>query len=305
MKLYPIIYTNEAAKTPEEAIKAELGLFVQNDGASAHVILLSAERCEAIVRSYQAKGMKPTKAKSRTPSISSVTYTQPSSPIVQGDYDPSVPPWDINESVAGNKQEWLTIALGNRAIVGGVAAERTDGEMWRVAYSVAVEKYGPMLYEAMMGIIYPDYLRSDYSLTKDSQTIWNKMLQRKDVKAVPVDELSDDAWGALTTSFNVAGLTSAAAKKAQKELRQTGEAPEGWFNKFVATLPPEDKEKLGPFYAYQKKTGKNLSKYNTLFEAADDIVRMFQTTLKLSEDDIKNAINIASADTFRRFYKGH
>ena len=59
----------EAAKTPEEAIKAELGLFVQNDGASAHVILLSAERCEAIVRSYQAKGMKPTKAKSRTPSI--------------------------------------------------------------------------------------------------------------------------------------------------------------------------------------------------------------------------------------------
>ena len=266
MKLYPIIYTNEAAKTPEEAIEAELGLFVQNDGRSAYVILLSAERCEAIVRSYQTKGMMAKR-------------------------------WGM--------QEWLTIALGNRAIVGGVAADRADGEMWRVSYSVAVEKYGPMLYEAMMGIIYPDYLRSDYSLTKDSQTIWNKMLQRKDVKAVPVDELSDDAWEALTTSFNVAGLTSAAAKKAQKELRQTGEAPEGWFNKFVETLPPEDKEKLGPFYAYQKKTGEHLSKYNTLFEAADDIVRMFQTTLKLSEDDVKDAISIASVDTFRRFYKDH
>lgn len=298
MKLYPVLF--EAAKTPEEAIEAELGLFVQNDGQSANVVLLSTKRCEAIARSYESKGIS--KSKPRLP-VSSVTHTH--SPTVQGDHDPSVAPWDINESVTEDKKEWLTIALGNRAIVGGVGAEQVDGAMWRVSYSVSVEKYGPMLYEAMMGIIYPDYLRSDFSLTKDSQKIWNKMLQRKDVKAVPVDELGDDAWGALRTSFNVAGLTSDEAEKAYMELKRSGEVPEGWFAKFVASLPLEDKQKLGPFYGYRKKTGKNLSKYNMLLNAADDIVRMFQTTLKLSEDDVKDAIGIASTDTFHRFYKGH
>lgn len=303
MKLYQILF--EAAKTPEEAIVAELGLFVRNDGQNANVILISTERCEDIVRSYKVKGMKLTKAEPRPPSVSSVTYSQPSSPIVQGNYDPSLPPWEINEAAisAANRKRWLAEAIGKRAVVGGVAAEKTDEAMWRVSYSVAVEKYGPMLYEAMMGIIYPDYLRSDFSLTKDSQTIWNKMLQRKDVKAVPVDELGDDAWLSLKASFGVAGLTSAAAKKAEEELKRTGEAPEDWFKKFVETLPPEDKEKLGPFYAYQKKTGKNLSKYNKLLDAAYDISLMFQNAFALDAEDVDNALQIASAETFQRFYK--
>lgn len=268
MKLYQLLF--EAAKSPEDAIESELGLFVIRHEKEVVVVLISTTRCEEIVESYNA--------------ITSASMAR------------------INF-----KRTWLSKMIGERAVIGSVVAEEEDPNVWRVLTSVAVAKYGPMLYDVIMGLIYPAYLRSDYSLTDESRNVWNKMLQRKDVEAVSVDKIGygDDPAQAIASSFLVAGLTSAAAKKAEKKLqgRFRGQrAPEGWFKKFMESLPPEDKEKLGPFYGYRKKTGKNLSKYNKLLDAGDDIVGMFEASLDLEKKHVEDAITIASRNMFKRLY---
>lgn len=268
MKLYQLLF--EAAKSPEDAIESELGLFVIRHEKEVVVVLISTTRCEEIVESYNA--------------ITSAS-------MARIDF----------------RQTWLSKMIGKRAVIGSVVAEEADPNVWRVSTSVAVAKYGPMLYDVIMGLIYPAYLRSDYSLTDESRNVWNKMLQRKDVEAVSVDKVGygDDPVQALESSFEVADLTSDAADQKEYELDNMNRVPKDWFKKFVESLPPEDKEKLGPFYAYRKKTGKNLSKYNKLLDAGDDIVGMFEASLDLEKKHVEDAITIASRNMFERLYEVH
>jgi len=299
MKLYPIIYTNEAAKTPTEAIESDLGLIIVDDPDYVSAILISTKRCETIAKTYERLKAKlpkqQDKAQQPTLPATSVLSTEP--------YNSSLPPWELNEA-AGNlaKLAWLEKAIGNRAVVGNVGANHSDTNMWRVNHSVAFAKYGPMLYEILLGLIYPSYLCSDYSLTKDSRKVWNVMYTRNDVEAIPVSEISDDSWSALRTSFNVAGMESEAAKQAKEKLDEESYVPEDWTETFVASLPPEDKAKLGPFFAYRKKSGSNLSKYNNLLDAGEDVVNMFASTLNLAANSVKETISIAAGITFSRVY---
>lgn len=298
INLFSILF--EQAKTPKEAIKADLGLFVAlEEDETATVILLSVERCEAIVNAYgKLDGNVPTPPPPVAAASTAVPVTS------TGTYDPNLPPWVSEDASSSAKQVWLQKALANRAIVGGLQANHNDGQLWRVAYSIAVEKYGPMLYETMMGLIYPAYLRSDFSLTSASQTIWNKMLLRKDVEARSVVDLGAPGF---VSSFNVADLKSPEARAAERDHAKYahGGIPAGWFEKFLATLPESDKEKLGPFYGFRKKSGKNLGKYNKLINAGNEVVGMFATTLGLTETQVETAILDAGVEMFRRFYNEH
>lgn len=300
VKLYRILF--EQPKTPEEAIKAELGLFVYPVDDSIAAILVDTERCENILKSYlEKKGNLPVKK------VEPVAATAPPPPTQQfstDPYDPNLAPWEINEAYesADVKKQWLTTAIGNRAIVGAVGIRKAD--TWRVSYSVAVEKYGPMLYDVAMASIYPEYLCSDYDLTAASQKVWNKMLERNDVEKIPVTELGDDVYMMVSTSFNVSGLTSKQAEEADKSIGdQEAELDSEWFENFVNSLPPEDKAKLGPFYGFRRKAGKDLSKYNTLLKASDDIIEMFAGSMKLKRFDVEEAIEAAAIQMFKRFYR--
>lgn len=297
MKLYPMLF--EAAKTPEQAIEAELGLFVYPTDDLISVILIDIERCENILKSYlEKKGNLPVKK------IESVVSTTAPQQLSTGDpYDPNLAPWKINEAYesADVKKQWLTTAIGNRAIVGGVGVRLAD--TWRVSYSVAVEKYGPLLYDVAMAAIYPEYLCSDYDLTAASQNIWNKMLSRNDIEKIPVTELGDDLYMMISTSFNVSGLTSKQAEEADKSIGdQEAELDSEWFDNFVNSLPPEDKAKLGPFYGFRRKAGKDLSKYTYLLKASDDIIEMFAGSMKLKRFDVEEAIEEAAIQMFKRLY---
>jgi hypothetical protein len=256
MKLYPVLF--EAPKTPEEAIEAELGLFIYPTDDSIAVILIDSERCENILASYLEK---------------------------KEAYKP--------------KKEWLTTAIGNRAVVGGVGIRHPDA--WRVSFSVAVSKYGPLLYDAAMAAIYPDYLCSDTDITEAAQKVWNKMLERNDVEKIPVTELGDDVYMMISTSFSVAGLTSKQAEEARNSIGDANLDLE-WFENFVSSLPPEDKAKLGPFYGFRRKAGKDLSKYNTLIKTSDDIIDIFAGSMKLKRFDVEEAIEQAAIQMFKRFY---
>jgi len=297
MKLYPVLF--EAPKTPEQAIEAELGLFVYPADDLISVILIDIERCENILKSYlEKKGNLPVKKIEPV-----VSPTPPQQLLIGGPYDSNLAPWKINEAYesADVKKQWLTTAIGNRAIVGGVGVRLAD--TWRVSYSVAVEKYGPMLYDVAMASIYPEYLCSDYDLTAASQKVWNKMLERNDVEKIPVTELGDDVYMMVSTSFNVSGLTSKQAEEADKSIGdQEAELDSEWFENFVNSLPPEDKAKLGPFYGFRRKAGKDISKYNSLLKASDDIIDIFAGSMKLKRFDVEEAIEQAAIQMFKRFY---
>lgn len=298
MKLYQILF--EQPKTPEQAIEAELGLFIYPTDDSIAVILVDTERCENILKSYlEKKGNLPVKK------VEPVVAPPPPPPqqFSTGPYDPNLAPWEINEAYesADVKKQWLTTAIGNRAIVGAVGIR--NAAPWRVSYSVAVEKYGPMLYDVAMASIYPEYLCSDYDLTAASQKVWNKMLERNDVEKIPVTELGDDADMMISTSFNVSGLTSKQAEEAAKNFRdQEVVLDSEWFENFVNSLPLEDKAKLGPFYGFRRNAGKDLSKYNSLRKASDDIIEMFAGSMKLKRFDVEEAIEEAAIAMFKRFY---
>lgn len=299
MKLYNILF--EQAKTAEEAIQSDYGLFVYTVENDLAVALIDTERCQSIIESYLSKkGNLPVK---KTEPVQAEPAPSPLPPLQTGPYDPNVPPWELNEAYesASVKIDWLIEAIGNRAIVGAVGARQSTEDTWRVAYSVAVQKYGPLLYDVAMASVYPAYLCSDYDLTADSQRVWNKMLARNDVEKIPVTELGDDAWSMVNTSFNVAGLTSEAAQKASESMEDQ-ELDLKWFENFVNSLPPEDKAKLGPFYGFRRKAGKNLSKYNTLLKASEEIIDMLAGTMKLKRADVEDAIEQAAINMFKRFY---
>lgn len=298
MKLYPMLF--EAGKTPEHAIEAALGLFIYDAEDSISVILVDTERCENILRSYiegNLPVLKPVVAPEEPPPAQ----------LSKGPYDSNLAPWEINEAYESvdAKKRALATAIGNRAIVGAVGIRKADGaDTWRVSYSVAVEKYGPMLYEVAMAAIYPDYLCSDYSLTAASQKIWNKMLERIDVEKIPVTELGGDVYMMVATSFNVSGLTSIQAEEANKSIgNEAKDLDLQWFENFVNSLPPEDKAKLGPFYGFRRKAGKDLSKYDTLLKVTEDIIDMFAGSMKLKRFDVEEAVEQAAINMFKRFYR--
>lgn len=274
MKLYPILF--EAAKTSQEALDADLAIYVDKARSSTTVILFSQNRTLDLIDSYHEK-YKGT----------------------------------IKESGGDNKDakiDWLIQKLGNRVVVGGVGASGAVGGIYRVFGSAAVQKYGPMIYEMVMAAIYPSYLRSDYSLTADSRTVWNKMYLRKDVEREWVGSF-EDSIQELETSFGVAGMKSEVAQDFASDLaggRWRNGIDKNLFDKeLVAKLPPEDLAKLGPFYAYRlKPSATKLVDYTKLLHLGEDLIQQLAGTFKLPAREIQKILAAAAREQFDRLYQG-
>jgi hypothetical protein len=304
MKLYPILF--EAAKTSEEALDADLAIYVDKGRrSSTTVILFSQNRTLDLIDSYLEKYKGTMKA---TPSDWGGWDAATDEPApVSSDSAP----WSIKESGGDNKDakiDWLIQKIGNRVVVGAVGATGAVGGIYRVFGSAAVQKYGPMIYEMVMAAIYPSYLRSDYSLTADSRTVWNKMYLRKDVEREWVGSF-DSIRQELETSFGVAGMKSEVAQDFASDLaggRWPNAINKNLFDKeLVAKLPPEDLAKLGPFYAYRlKPSATKLVDYTKLLRLGEDLIEQLAGTFKLPVREIQKILAEAAREQFQRLYQG-
>lgn len=57
-----------------------------------------------------------------------------------------------------------------------------DKTLYAVGTSAAVNKFGPMVYDAALAVVYPNWLHSDHSLTSFSKNVWDKYFLRSDVE---------------------------------------------------------------------------------------------------------------------------
>jgi hypothetical protein len=320
MKLNEILF--EGAKTPEQAVQVGLGLYISKTSEELIFILFSPKRCNEVITSYQQRH-KGTLGKTEKESTKQSELSDPSNfpPHVIGTstsrrVNSTIPPWKTKEEHEEYLRQqalqeavdpkhamlnWLAIQLGNRAVIGSVTAtwknteERDD--LWKVDTSSAVQKYGPLIYEMVMGSIYPEYLRSDYSLTPASRKVWNVMITREDVQRSWVGE-----WGPaeLVTSWAVSDMSRQLnlldiLTKIEEEEPMTEKA----FNSnFVRILDANNMQKLGPFYAYRRKSNVPAK----LIEAGNSAIQDLADSFKVSENDIKTVLENASGIQFERLY---
>jgi hypothetical protein len=311
MKLYPILF--EAAKTSEEALDADLAIYVDKGRSSTTVILFSQNRTLDLIDSYLEKYKGTMKAPpsdwggwDAATRIDGDKTTDEPAPVSSDSA-----PWSIKESGGDNKDakiDWLIQKIGNRVVVGAVGATGAVGGIYRVFGSAAVQKYGPMIYEMVMATIYPSYLRSDYSLSSDSRTVWNKMYLRKDVEREWIGSF-EDSIQELETSFGVAGMKSEVAQDFASDLaggRWRNGINKNLFDKeLVAKLPPEDLAKLGPFYAYRlKPSATKLVDYTKLHRLGEDLIEQLAGTFKLPVREIQKILAEAAREQFQRLYQG-
>ena len=323
MKLYPLLFS-EAAKTVQDALKADAALYVYKGEDEVTCVLFSVNRCheaiESYLENYQGTLDKPApKAKQ--------SVAEPAS--VERSSDPRVPPWKSKEEgeeylrskglqeasdPVGAKLDWLAQKLGDRAIIGVIRANSLDtdrGDLWNIGSSAAVQKYGPLIYDISMAAIYPEYIRSDFSLTPASRKVWNVMMTRKDVERKWVGE-----WGVsqVLTSWDVSDIQGD-AKTSGKQLNNFIQKVEDYeidlnenvFNKmFVEKLSPENKAKLGPFYACRLSPDRTkLVDYNRLLKAGDDIIEELAGTFGSNIKDVEDVLLDAAREHFMRLYGDH
>jgi len=315
MKLYPLLFLNEAAKTSKEALKAGLGLYVSKTSEELIFVLFSPQRCNEVIESYH-KRHKGTlgKVKKEVPKPLSPPAGFSTEPV-----DPRIPPWKTREEgeeylrQQGLKEardskdarlDWLEAQLGNRAVVGSVTATWKDtnerDDLWRVNTSSAVQKYGPMIYDLVMASVYPEYIRSDFSLTADSRRVWNVMYTRPDVEHSWVGN-----WGVyeVINSWNVAGMSEQdnIHDFLNKIKSETPITEKEFNNNFVNKLDSENKEKIGPFYAYRFSGGRSRASAK-LIEAGNAAIEELANSFRVSTQEIEMVLEAASGIQFNRLY---
>jgi hypothetical protein len=139
MKLYPLIYTNEAARSAEESL--EKGVFAYlKPGTYPKVILISGDRLLQAIDSVKKKAGSTARR-----------WRQAAVPLAR--------------KIAG------------RAVVGAVGYNKdSSGEdLYKVDTSAGVASFGPLAYQLAMYAIQPSWLMSDTSLKPASHRVWKNM----------------------------------------------------------------------------------------------------------------------------------
>lgn len=323
MKLAEILSLSEAAKTTEDALDKEFGLFVKQDGADSKCILFSTSRCLDLIDSLKQGTLRSSPDDSDVPDyFEDDRLKKPE----QQPNDPSVPPppWDVvapNSSTQGeqekpsgrdatqrNRCEWLEKKFSTRIVVGEITASNVEDDLWRVGSSVATGKYGPMLYEAVMAAVYPGWLRSDGSLTSFSRKVWNVMYSRPDVEKKWVGDYS---LYQVEISSPAAGLQSQAAHEFEGDLiggRWGDDAmtPEVFKTEFLDKIPPEERSQLGPFYAYRLRGNRmKTANYKALIKNGQDALEELAGAFGLSVDQVETTLQWGSAQMFGRRYHSY
>jgi hypothetical protein len=162
MKLYSLLFTNEAAQTVEGSLGKGIAAF----SARGAIVLVSSRRVLESLRSRIKKAGLPSYLKPKK----TISSTEEEEEDFDMDAD-----WDERQ----NFQDKLANALSSHALVGSVVYHKTGTgtELFKVDTSAGVNKFGPLAYQLVMNAIKPMWLKSDFTLKEGSQGVWNKMYE--------------------------------------------------------------------------------------------------------------------------------
>lgn len=140
MKLYPLIYTNEAARTVSEALDKDV--FAYKNGYQ--IALISANRLLKAIDKAQKQNSKA---------------------------------FSTLKGLSNSEAFDAVQNISMRALVAAVYFRKTNEDLYRVKSSTGVANFGPLAYQLVMWSIQPAWLMSDDSLTPASQRVWQKMYE--------------------------------------------------------------------------------------------------------------------------------
>lgn len=149
MKLYPLLFIDEAAKTAEDAFKAQLiAIDVSGDNNKyKRIILINPSKfVEAFTSAKKELGKYD--------------------PLVYGD-----------KSYRKSMEDKIVLDATNRGVIGNIAYTMKTDDLYMISTSAAVDQFGPLAYQMVMYLIKPAWLASDTSLKPASKAVWVKMYE--------------------------------------------------------------------------------------------------------------------------------
>ena len=150
MKLYPLLFIDEAAKTAEDAFKAQLIAIDAsgNDNTYRKIVLINPSRFLEAFTSVTAE---------------------------HGKYNPRN--YESSYDIIDSLKAKTILDATNRAIIGSIGYSKEADGLYKIDTSAAVDKFGPLAYQMVMYLIKPAWLISDTSLKPASKAVWQKMYE--------------------------------------------------------------------------------------------------------------------------------
>lgn len=207
--------------------------------------------------------------------------------------------------------KWL---FANKAIIGSITARRRQTDLYAIDATAATDKYGPLLYDLLMGAIYPAYLKSDTRLTAGSRNIWNVMFKRDDVEREWLGNVSSvidikEVMSALSSGWGPSARVAAREYEENHLDSETVESGGGAYNNFVDfvqrlyRISKADGDNIGPFFAYRKKPGKTeLGDFSKLWRRGIDLIDELAKLYGVTNKDILDKVDEAGQLHFNNLY---
>ena len=300
MKLYPILY--EAPQSVEGSLGKGIAAFALPGG----VALVSTRR---VLESLHGRIKK-----AGVPSYLKPKKTTPS-PEEDTDIDDGMAEDDDDWDERTNFQDKLANTLSSHALVGSVSYHKTGTELFKVDTSAGVNKFGPLAYQLVMNAIKPMWLKSDFTLKKGSQGVWNKMYElsnqgvyeRKWLGEFEVGKdkvrmatyINDETERALEKYWQM--LTAHDRPAHNNQPKQVTQDPykEEVFLKFLEENP-QARPYSGQLWAYRLTNPD--PKTSELFRNGDALLETLQTDYSIPQKMALGLITDAADKFFSRLY---
>lgn len=269
MKLYPLLFTNEAAKTPEESLLKGIAAFKADEFQSRIVLVDVKKLFDIVLRLMKENDLNKV---------------------------------DSNSIKNSYFSEDAKAALAREAIVGFITfGQLTDEykDLYSVTTSAAQDKFGPLLYQIVMFDIQPAWLTSDFNLKPASEFLWKKMYELSNSGTYQRKFLGDWSYHELASKCDIKGelLHSYEEKLLSQEIPPDEQHLIEWLNKYNPEVKPED---VAFLWAY--RTVNYDQKIIEMFKKAEEAIEVGDHIHKISPTILKHLIKLSGLIFFNKMY---
>ena len=269
MKLYELLFTNEAAKTAEEAFQMNLVAVDTSIGKSPYqkIILFSPKHFIDVVEEAQKE---------------------------YGSYN-------IEDNIQiENLKHFIRKQAIKESVVANITYTKEYQDLYGVSTSAATDKFGPLAYQLVMYVIEPSWLTSDTTLKPASKAVWSKMyeLSNGDVyerKFLGEFDPAEPSFLLNRCSIDHSSLAFYREGVEAGEIRASEDAFLEWLKK--KNMKPEN---FGYLWAYRKTF--HGPKVQDLFKNGLEFLQEAERKFNIPANEFKSILSASGSEFFTNLY---